>query len=273
MNKRHSMVVCAVALCVVWLALPSGSSALGPGEAEPRGWLGVQLEEDAAEVSAVIPGSPADGSLQKGDTILKVSGRDVESLTSLRDVLTGHAPGDRVQVVVRRGDSSRTFDIELGAVPSPADLTEARLKGREMPAFSVQLLETPDDTDASTISSESLKGTLTLIEFWATWCPPCEQTRAFLTDLKEAHGASLQILAVSPESTEMIQRVAAREKMPYLVGRDEGGTAQKAFGVGQLPTVVAVGEDGTVLDVFVGADHREAIRDLVERHLSESVSR
>jgi thioredoxin-like negative regulator of GroEL len=187
--------------------------------------------------------------------------------------LTGHAPGDRVQVVVRRGDSSRTFDIELGAVPSPADLTEARLKGREMPAFSVQLLETPDDTDASTISSESLKGTLILIEFWATWCPPCEQTRAFLTDLKEAHGASLQILAVSPESTEMIQRVAAREKMPYLVGRDEGGTAQKAFGVGQLPTVVAVGEDGTVLDVFVGADHREAIRDLVERHLSESVSR
>lgn len=267
MRTRHSMVVRALGLCLFWLALPTQGLALGPNEAEPRGWLGVQLEESSAEVSAVIPKSPADGALQRGDRIRKVSGHEVESVTSLREALTGHAPGDRVEVVVRRDDASRTFEIELGAVPSPADVTKARLKGRKVPTFSIQLIEDPDGTHRSTVSSDSLTGTLTLIEFWATWCPPCEETRAFLTELKETHGESLQILAVSPESTETIRKVIAREKMPYHVGRDEDGTAQKAFGVGQFPTIVAVGSEGTVVGVFVGAGQQEAIRSFIERRL------
>ncbi|GEM_PF-4867042 len=276
--------VAALLACLVWVALPRGVAALGPDEPEPRGWLGVQLAEPTetsssdetpprgVRVSAIIPGSPADGTLQKDDRLLEVSGNKVDSLAQLREALTGSAPGDRVSVVFIRDGTRSTLDVSLGAVPSPAELTRARLQGDRLPPFTVDILHSPDEHGYTELSSRELTEQFTLVEFWATWCPPCDETRALLTDLKSTHGSALRILAISPESKATIEGVLSDHELPYTVARDPSGAAQKACGVGQLPTIIAIDREGTVVDVFVGADHGEAIRSLTEKHV-ESINR
>jgi S1-C subfamily serine protease len=95
---------------------------LGPG-----GWLGVYLAADRAEavVTEVVPGSPAQqAGLQAGDIVLAVDDAAVPGREALIARIRQAAPGDRVQLRVRRAGEEILLAVRLGERPSESAVAE-----------------------------------------------------------------------------------------------------------------------------------------------------
>ena len=83
---------------------------------EDRPWLGVGfvMGPDGAQVTSVVPGSPADEEgLEVDDIITEVDGVAVTASLPLDELILGYEPGDRVELTVARGGRERTIRVRL----------------------------------------------------------------------------------------------------------------------------------------------------------------
>jgi thiol-disulfide isomerase/thioredoxin len=112
------------------------------------------------------------------------------------------------------------------------------------------------------VSREDLAGRVVLVEFWATWCPPCRSTLRWLGDLKRRDGDRLVVLAVATESEEAdVRRLAGEMKLPLVFGMGSPELA-RAFGdITAVPTLFLFDREGRRSGAFYGAPptlHAEA---------------
>lgn len=98
---------------------------LKAGETLKHAFLGVSAEPfgvppTGAEIKEVSPDGPAaKAGLEKGDKILQIGGADILDVTHLRSILGRYFAGDKVEVVVRRGEEQKTVTAELAVPPPP----------------------------------------------------------------------------------------------------------------------------------------------------------
>jgi serine protease Do len=102
------------------------------GTAEPAGWTRVTtLEKVEAN------GPAARGGLQRGDVVLRVGDQPIACSLDVERALLDHAAGDRVPVVVRRGNTEQRCEVVLQALerqgPAPAELVWRKLGMRVQP--------------------------------------------------------------------------------------------------------------------------------------------
>jgi peroxiredoxin len=83
--------------------------------------------------------------------------------------------------------------------------------GKKLPSFSLQTV------DGKTITEQDLKGKITVIDVWATWCPNCLQERLELNILADMYkqDTSLVFLAISEEEPERIAAFLARNPFNF----------------------------------------------------------
>jgi len=98
-----------------------------------------------------------------------------------------------------------------------------------------------------------------VLNFWATWCPPCLREMPLLVDLHARHGDQVQVVGVAIDRMESVlefmQKLAV--DYPVLVGEQDAMEAAGLFGdafIG-LPFTVFVGAAGDVLGVHTGEIH------------------
>ncbi len=98
------------------------------------------------------------------------------------------------------------------------------------------------------------KGSVYVVEFWATWCPPCRASIPHLTELHhEFKDKGVTIVGVSDEAPGTVKPFVTEmgEKMDYTVAIDRDGQVSKnymeAFGVQGIPHAFIVGKDGTLV--------------------------
>ena len=81
-------------------------------------------------------------------------------------------------------------------------------------AISTATFEGPD---GETLTLDAFKGKITLVNFWATWCAPCEREMPSLAALESEKGSEdFQVIAISVDSSE--DRAYARERLAELSG-------------------------------------------------------
>jgi thiol-disulfide isomerase/thioredoxin len=110
------------------------------------------------------------------------------------------------------------------------------------------------DLDGRTIDRASLAGRPVLVEFWATWCPPCRTTLGFLSELKRRHGDRLAVVTFAVESEEkdvreLAPKVAAG--LPVAIGTPE--IALRFGNLLAVPTLFLFDAEGKSRAVFYGA--------------------
>jgi thiol-disulfide isomerase/thioredoxin len=116
------------------------------------------------------------------------------------------------------------------------------------------------DLDGDPIRLEDLRGKAVWVNFWTTWCPPCQSEVPILRELSERYkdrGLELVAISVQETSPEDVAAYADRYDLGYTIGFDGTGRifhAYKAFG---LPTQVFIDPDGVIASI-VGAPLDEA---------------
>ncbi|MFW5697841.1 MAG: TlpA family protein disulfide reductase [Fimbriimonadaceae bacterium] len=122
--------------------------------------------------------------------------------------------------------------------------------GRDLPYFELTL------TDGSKVSSESLKGHVVLIDFWATWCGPCWEASPVMQEFSEEFkdekfvviGAS--VLENEPGPDPAVEYATERDHtypMSY-----ESDAVHKGFGFVGVPTFVLIDKEGKARRVYPG---------------------
>jgi thiol-disulfide isomerase/thioredoxin len=124
------------------------------------------------------------------------------------------------------------------------------------------------DVDGVSRSITEWDGQVLLVNFWATWCPPCRSEMPRLIELQETYGdQGLQIIGVALDSPELVKAYADAigADYPMLWGEQDAIDAAHGFGfdVIGLPISAIVDRDGTVRTIHIGEMRDEHLAELV----------
>jgi thiol-disulfide isomerase/thioredoxin len=113
---------------------------------------------------------------------------------------------------------------------------------------------TMTDVDGRSISSNDWKGKVTIVNFWATWCPPCRAEIPDLVALQTKYSDRLQVIGVSQDEgpTEPVKRFAAEQHMNYPIVMMTPDLEQRFPGIRALPTSFVLDRDVRIVQRHVG---------------------
>jgi peroxiredoxin len=141
------------------------------------------------------------------------------------------------------------------------------LKGKPAPDFQLT------DLDGSHVRLGDLRGKAVLLNFWATWCPPCKIEMPWFVDLQKQYGPQgLQIVGVAMDEGNAHDAVAKFAKdmglnYTVLLGNDK--VADQYGGVDALPTTFYIGRDGRIVTRVFGLVSHSEIEDNVRAALKQ----
>jgi thiol-disulfide isomerase/thioredoxin len=106
--------------------------------------------------------------------------------------------------------------------------------------------------DGTPISTESLKGKLLVVDFWATWCGPCMAMVPHMVEMNEKYGSKgLQIIGISLDQDRSAMLAVTKEKHmtwpEYFDGQGWDNKYAKQYGVQGIPFTALVSPEGKVL--------------------------
>lgn len=117
------------------------------------------------------------------------------------------------------------------------------------PAFKLQSL------DGREISLAGLRGKFVLINFWATWCPPCLKEMPSIDALyRKFHNRGFEVLAIASDEQggKAVKPFVTKLGLSFTIGLDPTSAVAKLYGAKNLPQSFLLNRDGNVVAAAIG---------------------
>ena len=140
-------------------------------------------------------------------------------------------------------------------------------RGRPAPGFTLERL-----AGGAPVSLSDLRGQVVLVNFWATWCKPCEDEMPAMERLyRELRAEGFVLLAISVDhDRDEVARFRERLGLSFPILLDSGQAVARAYLTFRFPESLLIDSDGVVLERYIGAKewdseaYVERIRRLLE---------
>lgn len=156
--------------------------------------------------------------------------------------------------------------------PSPPDNTSAPPAGgrtgapgnrNAAPDFTVT------DGGGNRVSTADLSGKPVILNFWATWCPPCRSELPAFDKLYRQYGNEVSFMMIDltdgyRETVEGVRKFISENGYTFPVYYDTEGSAAEAYNVSSIPFTVAVGRNGNIVGTHLGAMSEAALEKLIK---------
>ena len=137
----------------------------------------------------------------------------------------------------------------LAALMTFSSSFAAEAENKKAPDFTLK------DMQGNEVSLSDYKGKVVLVNFWATWCPPCIEEMPSMEKLyKKLGSADFVILAINiePDAHEIVEEFLAKRSYTYPILLDGESKVQQLYGAYRLPETVIVNRQGEIVNRIVG---------------------
>ncbi|QWR77512.1 peroxiredoxin family protein [Candidatus Magnetomonas plexicatena] len=132
--------------------------------------------------------------------------------------------------------------------PAPWELDE--IDGKPAPNFEMQSI------NGNTVSLSSIKGKVVLLNFWATWCPPCKEEMPSMDALyKMFKNDNFVVLAATSNSSSDVKKFAQKNHVSFQFLLDPKNKIAKSFKVYMLPVTFLISKEGVIVKKYIGAQN------------------
>jgi cytochrome c biogenesis protein CcmG, thiol:disulfide interchange protein DsbE len=128
------------------------------------------------------------------------------------------------------------------------------------------------DLDGNPITLAALRGRPVWINFWASWCPPCQAETPVLRDAFAAHedeGLALVAISVQETTVEDVRAYVERYSLRYTVGFDATSAIFHTYRAFGLPTQLFLDRDGVIRNIVLGPVTRAQVEQILAPLLTE----
>ncbi len=135
------------------------------------------------------------------------------------------------------------------SVSQPPSVARGGLIGQQAPELTLT------DMQGQPVSLAQFRGQVVILNFWATWCPPCREEMPSMERLyQDNRDKGLVMLAVNVEANgqQAVSQFLQRHPYSFPVLLDNEATAQKAYGVFRFPESFIIDRNGVVVEKIVG---------------------
>lgn len=184
----------------------------------------------------------------------------------------------------RKQAAARAASMEMPAADMSADtdtgtmVFHSPLTGKPAPDFSLQ------DLQGRQVSLDSYRGKAVMINFWATWCTPCQIETPWLIELRNKYAAQgFEVLGVDSQGDDVtpkdktawdkdkaeIEKFVEQKKVPYPVLLGGDGISKPYGGVEDLPTSFFVNRNGVVVAAEMGLSSKSDLEADIQKALKD----
>lgn len=126
------------------------------------------------------------------------------------------------------------------------------------------------DTSFNTVKLSDYKGKVVILNFFATWCPPCRGEIPDFIDLQREYGDKIAFIGVSNESAGILKDFGARLGINYTLLEDKSRQAFSKYGpIRGVPTTFIIGKDFKIRKIYIGARPREIVESDIKELLAQ----
>lgn len=125
--------------------------------------------------------------------------------------------------------------------------------GDQAPDFKLQQIN--NNNELETVQLSDLEGKGVMLNFWATYCKPCEAEMPFMEKLyPEYQEKDVEIIAVSLDATELVvDKFINKYELTFPIPHDTKNQVMELYKIGPIPSTFFINSDGVIEEIVEGA--------------------
>jgi cytochrome c biogenesis protein CcmG/thiol:disulfide interchange protein DsbE len=148
-----------------------------------------------------------------------------------------------------------------------ADSTPSTTGGKPAPAFTLQ------DLNGKNISLSDLRGKVVIIDFWATWCPPCVKEIPHFVELHEQYkdkGVEIVGISLDHAGVSVVKAFVQKFQIKYPIMMTDGKVDKAFGGIPSIPTTFLIDSAGNISKKYVGYNDKAVFEADIKKLLAEA---
>lgn len=151
----------------------------------------------------------------------------------------------------------------VSGVVAQYQLSSDKIQSSNLPTFNLP------DLSGQKHNLAEWQGKIIIVNFWATWCPPCrKEIPEFVALQNEYQAQNIQFIGIAIEEKEPVEEYLdfVDINYPILIAGDEGVLLSQQFGnqVGAVPFSVVINQQGKIIHHQAGEFKREKILEIIQ---------